>query len=83
MTAFLMLFLSLLFIVISLGWLFAILIGYCFVLEKKGVDPDDAWAYWGFLGISLVGCGVIAYIFVTVCVPLIDLVFITTGLTGS
>ena len=79
MTAFLMLFFSLLFIVIGLGCLFAVLVGYCFILEKKGVDPDEGWGFWGAIALILTGACAIAWLFVTVCIPFIDLIIVMVG----
>ena len=82
MTTFLMLFMSLLFVSIGLACLFAVMIGYCFVLEKKGIDPDEGWAFWGAMVILLGSGFAFAWLFVTVCIPFIDLIIRMVGLTG-
>lgn len=79
MTAFLMMFFSLLFIVIGLGCMFAALVGYCFVLEKKGIDPDEGWAFHGAIALIFIGACLITWLFVTVCIPFIDLIVVMVG----
>ena len=82
MTTFLMLFLSLLFVSTGLACLFAVMIGYCFVLEKNGIDPDEGWAFWGAMMVTIGGGFTIGWLFVTVCIPFIDLILRMVGLTG-
>lgn len=73
MTAFLMLFMSLLYMVFSLSILFMVTIGYCVFLEWAGFDPDSTPAFViGVFAIMIPGLFLIGYYFVTKCIPLMD-----------
>lgn len=71
MTAFLMLFMSLLYMVCSLSILFMVIIGYCIFLEVCGLDPDSTPAFvLGVFAVLIPGLFLIGYYFVTKCIPL-------------
>lgn len=77
------LFLSLLFMALSLGILFAVLVTYCMVLEVVGVDPDSGLAFIGGLVFVIIpGITLIAYLFVSKYVFFMDHVLFSMGLTG-
>lgn len=80
MTAFLMLFMSLLYMVCSLSILFMVVIVYCVFLEWTGFDPDSTPAFViGVFAVLIPGLFLIGYYFVTKCIPLMDWIIHQVG----
>lgn len=83
MTSFLMLFMSLLYMVCSLSILFMVIIVYCVSLEWAGLDPDSTPAFViGVFAVVVPGLFLIGYFFVTECIPLMGWIVDQVGLTG-
>lgn len=83
MTAFLMLFMSLLYLACALSVLFLVVLAYCYFLEVIGCDPDSTPAFGlCVFAVMIPGMATIAYLFVTKCIPLMDWIIYQMGLTG-